>query len=98
MPAQAHHIGRLKLDVDVAGMNMALQLRGRIEHLSRTRFPDVLERVLDAGIPADLHLRIDRLDLDLGIVGTERLEEEAAELLERALAEAIAEAVERARR
>lgn len=98
MPAQAHHIERLKLDVDVGGMDSAMQLRGRIETLSRTRFPEVLERVFDAAIPADLHVRIDRLDLDLGIFGTERLEEDAAELLERALAEAIADAVERARR
>ncbi|MEA3063678.1 MAG: hypothetical protein QOJ27_106, partial [Sphingomonadales bacterium] len=98
MPAQAHHIGRLKLDVGVVGMDSALPLRGRIEHLSRTGFQDVFERVFDAAIPADLHVRIDRLDLDLGIVGTERLEEDAAERLEHALAEAIAEAVERARR
>jgi len=98
MPAQAHHVERLKLDVDVAGMERALHLRERIEDLSRTRFPEVLERVFDAAIPADLHVRIDRLELDLGIVGTERLEEDAAERLERALAEAIAEAVERSRR
>src|ERR1044072_3938555 len=97
MPAQAHHIERLKLDVDVAGMDLALQLRGRIEDLSRTRFPDVLERVLDARIPADLCVRLDRLALDLGTVDPEQLEEDAAELLERALTEAIAEAVERAR-
>jgi hypothetical protein len=98
MPRQTHRIERLMLDVDVAGMAAALRLRARVEELSQGPFQEVLQRVLDEAVPDGLHVRLDRLDLDLGEIAADRLEQDAPALLERRLAEAVAGAVERARR
>jgi hypothetical protein len=98
MPRQTHRIERLMLDVEVAGMAAALRLRARVEELSRGSFQEVLQRVLDGAVPDGLHVRLGRLDLDLGEIAADRLEQDAPALLERRLAEAVAGAVERARR
>jgi hypothetical protein len=97
MAAQAHRIERLGFDVDVAGLAAALELRGRLDDLARERLPLVIERGIEAAVPADLHIRLDRIELDLGALAAERLEEELPERLGRAFADALAEAIARAR-
>ncbi|MES2452815.1 MAG: contractile injection system tape measure protein [Pseudomonadota bacterium] len=97
MPPQPHHVERLTLDIDLAGLGSALNLRARAEEMSRTLFPAALERILDSLVPADLLLRLDRIDLDLGSIAAERMEEEVSAALEHALTEAIGNAVAAAR-
>ncbi|WCM25657.1 contractile injection system tape measure protein [Sphingomonas sp. QA11] len=97
MPPRPHHVERLTLDIDLAGLGSALTLRARAEEMSRTLFPTALERILDSLVPADLLLRLDRIDLDLGSIAAERMEEEVSAALEHALTEAIGNAVAAAR-
>jgi len=78
-------------------LDAALALRARAEDLARALIPPVLERVFDALVPEDRHLRLDRLDLDLGIIPAGRLERDLPAALERALGEALAGAIAAAR-
>ena len=93
MPPQAHHIGRLTLEVRTPGLDSALQLRARAEDIAWKLLPQVIGKVLDALAPADLQLRIDRLELDLGDIAAGALEQDAPLALERCLTEALAQAV-----
>jgi hypothetical protein len=92
-----HRIGRLAFQAKVADFDMALALRPRIEALAWQMVPKVLERVFDAVGPPDMHLRLARLDLDLGSVRPESLEEDTLAALERALADALSDALHAAR-
>lgn len=92
-----HHIRRLTLNCTVHDLDAALALRARVEDLARALLPPVLERVFDAVAPAGIHLRLDRLDLDLGTIPPSRLERDVPAALERALSEALAGALAAAR-
>ncbi|AWK89873.1 contractile injection system tape measure protein [Azospirillum thermophilum] len=93
MPSSTHHVRRLTVDCAVSDLDTALALRARVEDLARAQMPPILERVFDALVPADRHLRLDRLDLDLGVIPASRLEQDLPAALERALGAALADAV-----
>lgn len=80
----------------VADLDTAMALRPRIETLTKRAIPQVIERVCDAIDPGQ-HLRIARLDLDLGRIGAERIEEDVLAALERALTDALGEKLHDAR-
>ncbi|MDW5531904.1 MULTISPECIES: contractile injection system tape measure protein [Azospirillum] len=88
-----HHIGRLTVECAVADLDSALALRARVEDMARQAMPPVLERVFDALVPDGRHLRLGRLDLDLGTVAADRLEQELPAALERALSDALTGAI-----
>lgn len=92
-PRPTHHIGRLTVECAVADLDSALALRARVEDMARQAMPPVLERVFDALVPDGRHLRLGRLDLDLGTVAADRLELELPAVLERALSDALTGAV-----
>jgi len=92
-----HRIGKLAFRASVADFDLALALRPRIEALAGRMVPEVLERVFDALAPGDLHLRLARLDLDLGEVGPDSLEEDTLAALESALTDALGSALHAAR-
>ncbi|MCW2247930.1 hypothetical protein M2352_003564 [Azospirillum fermentarium] len=96
MDGRTHHIRRLSLDVTLTDLDQALFLRPRVEELAARHLPRVLERVLDRMAPPGMHVRLDRLDLDLGTIPADGLEGEALAVFERALTEALADAVPRA--
>lgn len=97
MTPEPHRIGRIALHATLPDTDTALALRPRLETLAWRLMPPVLERVCDALGPADAQLRLDRLDLRLGEVRADQLEEDALAALERALGEALGEALHRAR-
>ncbi len=88
-----HLLGRLDFDVAVENLDLAMRLRPRLENLVWERVPAVMERVFDALDPAGMVLILDRLDLDLGMVGEETLEADTLEALAPALAEALENAL-----
>ncbi|MBY6263629.1 hypothetical protein EI613_17160 [Azospirillum sp. 412522] len=94
MPVPFHHIRRLSVDVTVPDLDLAVALRSRLEDLANLLFPQVLERVLDAVLPADRHARLLRLDLDLGTIDAGRLEADAVAALETALVSKLTDALE----
>lgn len=93
----AHQVARLDFTASVGDVDLAFALRPRLERLAWELMPAAMERLFDEAGPADAHLRIDRLDLDLGAVRPDHLEEDALAALSRALAEALAEALHSAR-
>ncbi|MDE1150354.1 MAG: contractile injection system tape measure protein [Azospirillaceae bacterium] len=97
MPAQRHHLRRLSVEADLTDAGLAVALRSRVEDLARDRVPALLQRVFDAVVPAEAHVHLDRLDLDLGVLPAAGLEEAMLQTLETALMEALTEAVARAR-
>lgn len=84
-----HRIGRLKVEASIGEFDGAPALRDRLQALTREAIPAALERAFDALGLGDLHLRIDRLDLDLGELRAETLETELIAALDRALAPAL---------
>ncbi len=92
-----HHVGRLHLDIGTADLDTAMQLRARAEELARRLLPDTLARVLDALDPAGLHLRIERIELDLGEIAADALERDVPAALQRTLTEALTQALASAR-
>ncbi len=90
---QEHHIGRLTIDIETVNVNSALQLRARAEGIAWKLLPKTLERVFDALAPIDMHVRIDRLALDLGEIAADALERDIPLALERVLTEALTQAL-----
>ncbi|MCW3849029.1 contractile injection system tape measure protein [Sphingomonas sp. LB-2] len=88
MPAP-HRIGRLLIEAETGDLDTAPALRDRIQALTRDAIPAALERAFDALGLGDLHLRIDRLDLDLGEVRIETLEADILAALDRAIGPAL---------
>ena len=86
---ETHRIGSLKLNVAMRDFDGALAARARIEELARGRMPEALERQFDRLVPPGVHLRLDRLDLDLGAVSMADLENDVLAALERVLAEIL---------
>ncbi|MBB6250759.1 contractile injection system tape measure protein [Nitrospirillum iridis] len=84
-----HRLRRLALDVSVPDLETAQDLRARVDRLAQDLVPPVLARIIAAVAPADRTVVLDRLDLDLGVLAPERLEEDALAALERALTEAL---------
>lgn len=97
MASAPHRVARLHFTASVADLDLAFGLRSRIERLAWEMLPAAMGRVFDAIGPADQQLRIARLDLDLGIVLPETLEEDAIDALQRALTDALADVLHRAR-
>lgn len=97
MSPQAHHIGRLTLDVEVSSFDAAQQLRTRAEDIAWELLPKTLERVFDALAPVDMDVRIERLNLDLGDIAADALEQDIPIALERVLKEALTQALANAR-
>jgi hypothetical protein len=95
--AEPHRIGRIDVRAAIEDADTALALRPRIEMLAWRLMPPVLERICAALGPQDAQLQLDRIDLDLGAVQPDTLEQDALAALERALGEALGEALHRAR-
>ncbi|MEJ1968740.1 MAG: contractile injection system tape measure protein [Rhizomicrobium sp.] len=88
-----HRIGRQSLDIDMDSEDAALALQPRLGDINRRRFLPAIERVLDDFAAPGLHIRLDRIDLDLGDVPLDDFEEEAGRRLAAALREAIEKAL-----
>lgn len=97
MTSAPHRVARLTVTASVADLDLAFGLRARIERLAWEMMPAAIGQVCDAIGLADMHLRIARLDLDLGRVRPDHLEEDALDALQRALSDALAHALHRAR-
>lgn len=97
MATQPHLLGKLEFDASVPDLDLAMQLRPRLEALVQERMPGAIERVFDALGPADMVLAIPRLDLDLGTLRPENLEEDALAALETQLEDALRNAIHAAR-
>ena len=97
MTPEPHRIGRIDLRAAIGDAETALALRPRLETLAWRLMPPVLERVCEALGPREGQLRLARLDLDLGEVRPDQLEQDALAALERVLGEALGEALHRAR-
>ncbi|MES2057691.1 MAG: contractile injection system tape measure protein [Pseudomonadota bacterium] len=93
MADQPHRIGRFEFMASVADDDTARAMRPRIEALVRDLVPALLERVFDAAVPAGCHVRLDRIDLDLGNVRADQLEADILAGLERALGDTLARAI-----
>ncbi len=94
---QLHHVDRLTLDIEVDDFATATDLRARAEDLARRLIPRTLAKLLDGMIPASLHVRLDRIDLDLGTIAPDRLEAELPEALARALEKTLGDQIATAR-
>ncbi|CAO3411728.1 contractile injection system tape measure protein [Azospirillum largimobile] len=95
---ETHRLGRLAVEAAVADLDMAMALRPRLEALCRDRLPGVVERVCAALAPPDLDMRIGRIELDLGVLLPDHIEEDLIAALEAALSERLAAAILSARR
>jgi hypothetical protein len=97
MASPAHHLRRLRLQVHSADQASAQALRSQFEAGLSRRLAHVVAAVCDDLGPQEEVLRIDRLDLPLGAFAIEELEREAPLALERALREALLQALAAAR-
>lgn len=97
MTPTPHRIARLHFTASVPDLDLAFGLRARIERLAWEMLPAAIERVFDAVGPPDQLLRIARLDLDLGTVRPDHLEDDALDALRRALTDALGQALHDAR-
>ena len=84
-----HSIRRETLEVAVADETLAFALQPRLAELNRKRLLPAIERLLDELSLPGQHLRIDRVDVDLGVLAAGDLEREAEERLVRALRHAL---------
>ncbi|MFK0089587.1 contractile injection system tape measure protein [Pseudomonas sp. NPDC090755] len=81
-PKPPHCIRRQYLDVEMQGSESdAFALQGKLAALLRQRLMPVIEQALDRYSPAQGILRIERLDIDLGSIALERLEQDLPQVL-----------------
>ena len=93
LPQGDHNVGRIRLDIDTASFDAALQLRTRAEELAWQRLPGLLAPLFDALCPDGVQLHIERIELDLGDIAAHALEQDFAPRLERALRAGVAQAI-----
>lgn len=80
-----HFIGRIMLDVILSDLDAAHALRPRIETMARELIPTLLTQAFDMAVPPDLHLTLERLDMDLGTLRPDHLEDDMKAALQGAI-------------
>ena len=90
LPTLPHSIVRQVLEVEVTGTEaQAFALHSTLAALCKQTLLPVIEQAFERCGPKDRLIRIDRLELDLGSVALERLEQELPALLQRSLGTAL---------
>ncbi|MFY2563227.1 contractile injection system tape measure protein [Corallococcus terminator] len=93
MTGSRHHIRKQTLHVELESEAQALELQPRLSDFNRRRLLAIIEQVFDAVDVPGLHLRIDRLDVDLGTVPLDNFEQVVEERLTARLREVVEQAV-----
>jgi Contractile injection system tape measure protein len=88
---QKHIIRRQIVEIEVPSVESSWDIQNRISNLSNYGLLQVLESVFDAMAGPDEILRIDRLEIDLGNVPTNRMEEEIEKRVGEKLTQLISE-------
>ncbi|MFY1826882.1 contractile injection system tape measure protein [Myxococcus fulvus] len=97
MTGSRHHLRKQTLRVTLESEEQALALQPRLSDFNRRRLLAIIEKVFDAVDVPGLHLRIDRLDVDLGTVPFDAFEQVVEERLTLRLQEAVEQAVQERR-
>jgi hypothetical protein len=93
MGTQRHVIKRQTVEITLAKKENAWQLQQALSRIFQQQLPPLLDRCLsEAGSPDCLH-RIDRLELDLGELDSNRLEADILEKMDAALRQALSEQI-----
>lgn len=92
----SHSIRKQTLEVEVDSEASALALQPRLGDFNRRRLVRVIERVLDELDLAGRHVRLGRIEIDLGTLSLADFEAAAEQRLERELRGALADAVREA--
>ncbi|HEX6901171.1 MAG TPA: contractile injection system tape measure protein [Thermoanaerobaculia bacterium] len=95
MNATDHIIRKQTLHLTAGSQALALALQPRLGDLNRQRLLPVIERVLDGMDSGDRHVRIGRLEVNLGRLSPADLEGEMERRLERALRRSLEAALRR---
>jgi len=93
----SHHVGRADLQVRVGSSTLAMALNARVAALPAHHLHPVIARVLDELGLGDEMVFLDRIEVDLGRLPPEGLEQAAAERLYPALKSALSDALARRR-
>jgi|GEM_PF-2791659 len=93
MTGSRHHIRKQTLQVELESEAQAMELQPRLSDFNRRRLLAIIEQVFDAVDVPGLHLRIDRLDVDLGTVPLDNFEQVVEERLTARLREVVEQAV-----
>ena len=96
MLSQRHSLGKQTFAVHCDSESTALLLRSRLSECNRSLLIPVIERVLDECSLPGHHHRVEQLEVDLGNISLNELEELAPERLYRELKEALERALHRA--
>jgi hypothetical protein len=88
---QPHSIRKQTIELAVDSEALALALQPRMGDVNRRHFLPVIQRVLEEFDVPGRHIRIDKLDVNLGRLPLGRFEEEGAARLYDALREALSE-------
>lgn len=94
--AEAHVIGRQLFDLHFYSQKEAYNLQTKVSYLNREKLKSILEKQLTAFSSPGVVIRLDQLDLDLGDIPYERIEEEFPKRFEDALKKSLAKQVEEA--
>ena len=88
-----HRVRRQRLVVDAATPELALALQSRLSELNQRALLPAIEAVLAELAPPGRQVRIDRLDVDLGEMTPDALDDELPRRLRAALREALGDAL-----
>ncbi len=93
MAQQQHIVKRQVVEVSVADQQAAQAIPDRISQWARTELPQMLDRMLSNRVPPDVFPTIDRLELDLGALQEDNLEEQITRKVKELLSDQLAETV-----
>lgn len=95
MPAQTpHQINRLQLDIDCSSQKTAIATQSRLSLLMERQIPDLLEQVFNQYDHPTQIIRLDRLELDLGILSLDDWETQLREILPAKLVQCLADSLD----
>jgi hypothetical protein len=93
MKSQSHIVQKLKLDLSVPDQSSARQIQNRVSELCKDQLPHILDRMLSEIFPPERFLRFDRLEIDLGDIGSDALEDDFSNMFEHELRKVLAQGI-----
>ena len=97
MDESIHHIGSHRFEVQLFDESKAHEVQERLMNVIKLRVMDTMERVFDETCPADVKIRIPKIEIDLGELDLLRIESDLEYRLRQELSKYLSKTVEEIR-
>ncbi len=97
MKTRPHIIKRQVLDIRLERQEDSFQIQNRLSALCSTEIPGLLDEVCSKAVELNEYIRLDKLEIDLGLISLTNLEEEFNQKVSQRFLEALTERIDQTR-